>query len=875
MKTKFVNQPFSKRAMMVLAVLFTTLTAGATEFITDVMVIGYKNETEFKNLQEKLEKEGWTAINKDLNAGAGGDFIHLLYKSEANTDGLNHGYITDFYILGSKSGSVDEEVTYQGRTYHLVSFEGSTEFEKSNGDLNRGCGRGSDYIYLYYTKDPMNEQAVSKIVFDNSESGALGNQGGSDGFDLNNGCENATKKIYMHITKNNASTVKYIEYTYDITDGLKSETKTCSSSKVVSSNDNSWGSGWYVVSGDVAINERPVEVSGTVNLILRDGCTLTVQPGIQVNEGNTLNIFAQSEGVKAGQLKILDPRHGSAGIGGYRADGGEIVIHGGMVEADGGFDGAGIGGGYQGSGGTVTIYGGTVEARGGFDSAGIGGGWKGAGGTVTIYGGKVKAKGYDDAAGIGGGDYSAAGTVIIYGGMVEAQGGHYAAGIGGGVQKPGGLVTIYGGAVEAYGGERSAGIGGGWEGSGGTVNIYGGTVKAHGGEKADGIGAGEDAWSHGTLKIGEGLNVFDGNNPSTPIATGPQENVESRTQYMGVGKMFPVPYLKYSFDEESKTLTSEKKYCDDYTEMTETTNKWSEGWYVVSGNVEISDRINFRGTMNLILCDGCTLTAKKGIDVWDSYSALNIFAQSEGEQTGKLKAIGKYDDSGIGDLSGPNANAGPVTIYGGVVEAYGGENSAGIDASYTIHGGEVTIYSGTVKAYGGKFGAGIGANKTAACGTVTVYGGTVEAYGGESGAGIGGCEGGAGGTVTIYGGVVEAHGDDEAAGIGAGSKGENHGTLIIDEGVKVYDGTNLSAPIAIGPENKIESRTQYMIAGDHLRGDANYDWKVNAADIVEMVNAKNDKASTRFVLKNADIDGDKKITQSDIDAVVKIILKKI
>jgi len=65
-----------------------------------------------------------------------------------------------------------------------------------------------------------------------------------------------------------------------------------------------------------------------------------------------------------------------------------------------------------------------------------------------------------------------------------------------------------------------------------------------------------------------------------------------------------------------------------------------------------------------------------------------------------------------------------------------------------------------------------------------------------------------------------------------------------------------------------------MIAGDHLRGDANYDWKVNAADLVEMVNAKNDKASDKFVLKYADIDGDKKITQSDIDAVVKIILKK-
>ena len=65
-----------------------------------------------------------------------------------------------------------------------------------------------------------------------------------------------------------------------------------------------------------------------------------------------------------------------------------------------------------------------------------------------------------------------------------------------------------------------------------------------------------------------------------------------------------------------------------------------------------------------------------------------------------------------------------------------------------------------------------------------------------------------------------------------------------------------------------------MIVQDYLFGDANDDDKVNAADLVEMVNAKNNKASDRFVLKNADIDGSGNITQEDIDAVVKIILKK-
>ena len=41
-----------------------------------------------------------------------------------------------------------------------------------------------------------------------------------------------------------------------------------------------------------------------------------------------------------------------------------------------------------------------------------------------------------------------------------------------------------------------------------------------------------------------------------------------------------------------------------------------------------------------------------------------------------------------------------------------------------------------------------------------------------------------------------------------------------------------------------------------------------------MINAKNGNASAIFKLKNVDFDGDGKITDSDIDEVVKIILGK-
>ena len=57
-----------------------------------------------------------------------------------------------------------------------------------------------------------------------------------------------------------------------------------------------------------------------------------------------------------------------------------------------------------------------------------------------------------------------------------------------------------------------------------------------------------------------------------------------------------------------------------------------------------------------------------------------------------------------------------------------------------------------------------------------------------------------------------------------------------------------------------------------LWGDANNDGVINAADIVEMVNAKNGKQSDRFNLKNADLDGNGNITDTDINEVVKMIM---
>ncbi len=172
-----------------------------------------------------------------------------------------------------------------------------------------------------------------------------------------------------------------------------------------SSAPTTWGetgqTKWYVAQDKVTISSR-VTVTGDVRLILADGCTLTVNGGINVAEGNSLTIYGQTAGT--GTLVAKANTTGCAGIGGGSlSDGGTVTIYGGTVNASSGGNGAGIGGGVQGDGGTVCIYGGTVTATSG-NGAGIGGGVQGAGGTITISGGTVTATGgRTGGAGIGGG----------------------------------------------------------------------------------------------------------------------------------------------------------------------------------------------------------------------------------------------------------------------------------------------------------------------------------------------------------------------------------------------------------------------------------------------------------------------------------------
>ena len=300
--------------------------------------------------------------------------------------------------------------------------------------------------------------------------------------------ENQTVTLtgYAQTQSNNPFTSAVYYRRYD-SNGVKQDNGTLAANAgiLIESDTKKWADGnTYIAYGTVTIDSR-VKVTGTVNLILLDGASLTINGGIDVKADNTLNIYAGSTSESI------------SGIGALTATGSEWN--------------AGIG--------CASSY---------FNGSGSG--------TVNIHGGSITATGGDDGAGIGGNS----GAVNIYDGSVIAQGGDRSAGIGGSYNCVCGTVTIYGGTVTAAGGVEGAGIGGGMGESGGTVSIYGGTVTASGGDKpvwdtdfSDSMGIGKGSTkdsgkTDGTLTLGTGVSMSVSANNSTWSAY----DGSTRAQYM-------------------------------------------------------------------------------------------------------------------------------------------------------------------------------------------------------------------------------------------------------------------------------------------------------------------------------------------------------
>lgn len=208
----------------------------------------------------------------------------------------------------------------------------------------------------------------------------------------------------------------------------------------------------------------------------------------------------------------------------------------------------------------------------------------------------------------------------------------------------------------------------------------------------------------------------------------------------------------------------------------------ADGWYIVNNDVTISERITISGNVNLILGDGYTFTAGKGIQV-GSGTSLSIYAQSTSAGSMGSLVANVFGEDTLTAIGGSNTKGcGDITINGGAIRVTGGRTGAAIGGASGGTGGNIQINGGIVTALAGTDGAAIGGGAFGGtAGTITINGGTVNATGGQRSAAIGGGSSGNGGTITINGGTVNATGGDYSCAIGGGLSGEG-GNITINGG---------------------------------------------------------------------------------------------
>ena len=172
----------------------------------------------------------------------------------------------------------------------------------------------------------------------------------------------------------------------------------------------------------------------------------------------------------------------------------------------------------------------------------------------------------------------------------------------------------------------------------------------------------------------------------------------------------------------------------------------ANGWYVVDESKSFDNRIQIVGTVHLILADGTTLNANKGIHVPHG-STFHVWGQSwpDVNTMGKLKADARSLEGYAGIGGDLHDFSGPLFFHGGNTTAYGGQaynlGAAGIGGGASGSSSLITISGGSVAGYAGDnehegLGAGIGSGFSGICMGVTITGGLVSGLS-TNGAGIG------------------------------------------------------------------------------------------------------------------------------------------
>ena len=221
------------------------------------------------------------------------------------------------------------------------------------------------------------------------------------------------------------------------------------------------------------------------------------------------------------------------------------------------------------------------------------------------------------------------------------------------------------------------------------------------------------------------------------------------------------------------------------------------------------------------------LTGGNGSSGIDSIGSLTIY----GGENDSLTAKG---GSGADGSGGDGIHSGSLTIYGGTVNANGGNcgdgNYSDGGSGIRISSHSLTIYDGTVNAKGGNGGDGNysdGGSGISSNGSLTIYDGTVTATGGNCGDGEN-SDGGSGissfGGVTVSGGTVNATGGD-----GGNGNYSDGGSGIYSSVIDLSGSLELTAK-AGSPNGKALSQRGYELDLDTIKDKLGPGAKVTATD---------------------------------------------
>lgn len=459
-----------------------------------------------------------------------------------------------------------------------------------------------------------------------------------------------------------------------------------------------WGTSgtetWYVIEGAVT-RKYGIKIYGTVNLVLCNGATFSGSSALILDDNATLNIYAQTDDAATmGQMTTTGSQSDRPAIGpNYKKTGTTVNIHGGKISATGGNYTAGIGGAAYSCGGTINIYGGIITAQGGDSAAGIGGGQGGASGTtaVSIYGGQVSATGGQEAAGIGKGDGSQTVTVFLSW-STSTYDKIYASSYSGTVTiDPAHPFKLSDTSANA----TTSNIGGKTIVPAPTVT-YTVTFDSDGGSavSSQGIVSGQTATLPGApVKQGYRFQKWQLQGSDYDFST----PVTGDITLTAVWTALPdIEYMNTS--NVAATLAGTDYYP---LEPSQTTLDGGT-WVVMDDATTFTDRITVKNSVTLILTDGKTLTAQKGISVTaKDNAALTILAQSGGTGALTVTGVNQSSDACIGgDWASGGYHCGTVSIYGGRITISGNYMGAGIGGANGARGGTINILGGQVDVSG-------------------------------------------------------------------------------------------------------------------------------------------------------------------------------